>query len=587
VIEMTAAPRIRVALAVVLLAVALFAAGPRSALAQAPGQPAATDRPAAPGEAAQPESVFVETIDVRVVNVEVVVTDQDGIRVTGLEPADFKLTVDGAETPIGYFTEVRGGDAVEVAAGEPAAVPGLPALAPGERVGTSFLVFIDDYFSLARDRDQVIEALTDNLSMLGPDDRMAVVAFDGKRLTMLSSWSGSQRALERAFKEALRRPAFGLQRVAERRNHDRTANDVRRTASAVSFSDQFRLNVEERLFAEEIEDQVERMVGATAATLRSFAAPPGRKVLLLLSGGWPYSPAAFAVNDASRPIAGSEVLEGQALYAPLTGTANLLGYTIYPVDIPGLGGDFDADASRGGQLQTGLLVEPEERFVDSSLAGSRERERDVQQAFYRVAGETGGRALLNALRLDALPQAVADTRSYYWIGFTPERNRDDASHDIRVAVVRPGLKVRSRESFRDLSLAAENDMVVESALLFGDAPVGGALSVTLGEPTPLGKRLMEVPIKILIPVDMLAVLPVDGGYAGKVELRLAALDAQDRQSDVPTVPLEYRLKSPPTAGAVIPYETRIKLRRERQTLVVTLHDPLSGHTVAARLEVEP
>src|SRR5688572_6141379 len=40
---------------------------------------------------------FGEVIDVRVVNVEVVVTDREGKRVTGLQPGDFRLRVDGEE----------------------------------------------------------------------------------------------------------------------------------------------------------------------------------------------------------------------------------------------------------------------------------------------------------------------------------------------------------------------------------------------------------------------------------------------------------------------------------------------------------
>ena len=42
-----------------------------------------------------PQETFGELIEVRVVNVEVVVTDRDGNRVSGLGPADFRLTVDG------------------------------------------------------------------------------------------------------------------------------------------------------------------------------------------------------------------------------------------------------------------------------------------------------------------------------------------------------------------------------------------------------------------------------------------------------------------------------------------------------------
>ncbi|MYJ24076.1 MAG: hypothetical protein F4080_00670 [Holophagales bacterium] len=40
-------------------------------------------------------AVFSEVIDVRVVNIEVVVTDRDGNRVHGLTASDFELLVDG------------------------------------------------------------------------------------------------------------------------------------------------------------------------------------------------------------------------------------------------------------------------------------------------------------------------------------------------------------------------------------------------------------------------------------------------------------------------------------------------------------
>jgi VWFA-related protein len=544
---------------------------------------AAQDEP----QGTPPLSAFGETIDVRVVNIEVVVTDKDGVRVTGLGPQDFKLTVDGQPVPIDYFTEVRGGDAVIAAAGETAPVPGLPALAPGERVGTSYLVFIDDFYSINRDRNQVIEALRDQLSMLGRDDRMAVVAFDGRQLEMLSTWSQSTRQLDRALRDAEARPAMGLQRLAERRKFDLTTTGTRRTRPELAFSQSFRLTTEERVFAEQVEGQVQRSVGAATATLRSFAQPPGRKVMLLLSGGWPYSPAVYTVDDSTRALADTETKSGRDLYAPLVDTANLLGYTVYPIDVPGLGGEFDADASRGGQLATGLRVEPEARFADTSVSGSRERERDVQQAFYFVAGETGGRAMINALRLDAVPEVVADTRSYYWIGFVPQRNRDDARHDIEVAVDQRGLKVRSRDGFRDLSRSAETDMAVESALLFGDAPTTGELQVTLGEPQPAGRKTIEVPLRIAIPVDALTVVPIDGAWAAKFELRVAALDAKDRRSEIPVISQEVRFDEQPQAGGVIPYETRLQLRREKQAVVISLTDPIGGTTLTTRVDVNP
>src|SRR5215213_10895805 len=103
---------------------------------------------AEPAARSQPP-VFEEVIDVRVVNVEVVVTDADGKRVRGLSPADFRLLVDGREVPLDYFSEIADGRA----ATPPATAEGSAApVSPAEPVGRSYLVFIDDSFSVVSAR---------------------------------------------------------------------------------------------------------------------------------------------------------------------------------------------------------------------------------------------------------------------------------------------------------------------------------------------------------------------------------------------------------------------------------------------------
>ncbi|HSS79441.1 MAG TPA: hypothetical protein VLV54_22160, partial [Thermoanaerobaculia bacterium] len=173
----------------------------------------------------QDASVFGETIEVRVVNIEVVVTDKDGNRVAGLKPSDFRLKVDGKEVPIGYFSEILGGQSVAPppAPGQTAAATAqVPGVEPGGAIGTSYLVFVDDYFSNEVRRNEVLRSLKDDLSRLGPEDRMAIVAYDGGRLSMVSNWSQSQAQLARAFDQAMGRPARGLDRVSElqRFQHD-------------------------------------------------------------------------------------------------------------------------------------------------------------------------------------------------------------------------------------------------------------------------------------------------------------------------------------------------------------------------------
>ena len=276
---------------------------------------------------------FGETVEVKVVNVEAVVTDRQGNRVPGLAAENFKLTVDGREVPIQYFSEIRGGDAVAPASpGAEKGWLGVPGVVPGQPVGTSYLVFVDDYFSLRLDRDRALERLRSELPALGPEDRMAIVAYDGDRVEMLSSWSRSSRELDSVLQRATSRPADGFQRWAERRSYDLD----RRLPAAFRFRrSSWDLTPEESFYARLVADQVERVTMAAASTARGFAAPPGRKVMMLLSGGWPFDPVRFAVDNPRRPAIEPGIAAGADLYRPLTDTVNLLGYTLYTVDLAG------------------------------------------------------------------------------------------------------------------------------------------------------------------------------------------------------------------------------------------------------------
>src|SRR3954453_7272840 len=168
---------------------------------------------------------FGESIDVRVVNVEAVVTDHKGGRVPGLNAADFRLMVDGHEVPIDYFTEVASGQAVAAktlasASAPEAAAPPATMATPGEPVGTNFLVYIDDQFAIVPRRNLVLDKLRADLGRLGPNDRMSVLSFDGHRLTRLSDWTGDRQALESVLKAEEERPSFGLLQVAEMRSDE-------------------------------------------------------------------------------------------------------------------------------------------------------------------------------------------------------------------------------------------------------------------------------------------------------------------------------------------------------------------------------
>lgn len=530
---------------------------------------ALAQKPAAPEPS---ESVFGELIDVRVINVEVVVTDKKGDRVPDLNASDFRLKVDGKTVPIQYFTEVRGGQAIAPEAGvEGANIPGLPSLAPGSPVGTSYLVFVDNFFSLAPRRNKALLALKDDVARLGPEDRMAIVSFNGRRLEMLSSWSQSPNDLQRALDRAIGESSDGSVRLAERRSFEVSRGIS--TGSGFGGRSQFddRLDIEELAYAQLLERQVERVVGAAISTLRSFASPPGRKVMLLYAGGWPYSPADYVVGNPTRPIVRRDVSRGEEFLKPLVDTANRLGYTLYPIDVPGVE-TAGADAS-------------EATPIDPMVASLREQEAEASLLY--VADQTGGRALLNSLRDQAFASVTSDTRSYYWIGFTPDWKRDDARHEVKVEVQRPGLTVRSRDSFLDLSRKSEVSMRVESAMNFGRDPEALRLLAELGSPAKAGRGTVDVPLTLAVPTELLNPVPLNGVYISEMELRVAALDVRGDRSDMPVIPLRLTTSEALPPGRFAKYETKLKLRRIEQRLVFAVFDPLSGKIAMTEVTFNP
>lgn len=530
-------------------------------------------------------TIFSEVLDVRVVNLEVVVTDKSGVPVRGLRPEDFILKVDGEEVPVEYFSEIRGGVAAPPSDQQKdLGIAELPAVIAGEPIETSYLVYIDEVFAISRDRNKVVRGLIEDLARLGPNDRMAIVAYNGKEIEMLSTWSQSQPELERVLKKSLERPVYGLQRVAEQRQYNfdallRASIGIREGTLADDRFLRTNLDPNERFFLERLTGLIQSSVTAATAALRSFAMPPGRKVMLLYSGGWPFFPTTFLGPRISPIVAWTEGESGTDLFRPISDTANLLGYTVYPVDVPGFN---DTLATTNDNLTRSQQPLPVEAGFNSFL-----REQENQYTLTWIARETGGKALINAARENALEAVVADTRSFYWLGFSPQRGWDDRRHDVQVEVRERSFKVRARNDFLDSSQQHEVAMALESTLLFGNPAGVESLVVEIGDSKRSGRKRMQVPISILIPLSEVTFLPDGGEYVAGLELRIAVRDEGGRRAEIPTVPVEVRLDAPPKPGAVGRYGTTLTLRRLEHEAVLGVFDPASGRILSASIEISP
>ncbi len=586
--------------------------------------------PAAPLAAQQDDlpAVFSEVIDVRIVNIEVVVTDRDGNRVHGLEASDFELLVDGERMPISYFTEI---DESVARASADSTVSGVPNLDPNTPVGTNFLVFIDDLFSIRRDRDRVLDGLEEDLRRLHPSDRVAAVAFDGRTIETLAAWTDSPGRVAEALDRARSRDAYGLQRLGERKvlEDDREAEAILAAVAERGFSgerprteeiiappsefedrattqaraEDARLAQEnasqskdvmgsslsglERRFARRLEQQLHRSVLAAVASMRSFADQPGRKVMLLLAGGWPRSPALFTVAAANESTlnaataADGYMMSEDQLYGPLVSAANLIGYSLYPVDLAGVSRDFVGDAS----VSVGPDPGPDDLSV---VAGSLNREDMLQGTLELLAHATGGVPMINAERDAALARVVEDTRSYYWLGFEPSRREDDAFHDVEVRLVGHNeLRVRTREGYVDISREREVALTVEAALLFGGQPGAQPLEVRFSDPVRGRRGRMSVPVEVAIPLDEIELLPVGGMWRNELEVRITAMDMNGNRADVSIEKIRIAGPERPRPGQLFYYETELRLRRREHTYVIAVHDPLTGAVLTSTGGLSP
>jgi len=133
---------------------------------------------------------------------------------------------------------------------------------------------------------------------------------------------------------------------------------------------------------------------------------------------------------------------GAGGFRDLVDTANRFGYTLYPVDVPGVETPpMPTDVRNQAAFVPG---DPRTGFVSSGWEAS------AHEGLMALARWTGGKAALNSARLEALSLLVDDTSSYYWLGFSPTWKGDGRRHSVHLEMRRKGLEVRSRGSFIDL-----------------------------------------------------------------------------------------------------------------------------------------
>jgi len=510
------------------------------AVAQESAADAVSDGIRRPGESVPEESdkdldLFMDRIEVRVVNVDVYVTDKDGNRVTGLTQDDFELYEDKQPVPITNFYAVEGGRPVE----EPAAaeISDLETLqpAPPQRLEAVevppeqrlfLVVYIDNFNIRPVNRNRVLGELGYFLSTeLEPEDQVMLVTYD-RSLHVRRPFTADPDLVARGLEEVARVTGHAVSRDDAREKTLERIGDAKTESQALVYA---------RMHAEEMQNDLHFTVGALKEMIGDLAGLPGRKAILYVSDGVPMVPGQDVFHavqgkfGASSGFTDSFQYDASREFVEIASLANANRVTFYTVDAAGLRIASTFTAEHAGP-SLGISV-------DSAYNSNN------QSPLRYMAETTGGTAILNTNRvLPRLKQVADDFSTYYSLGYAPRGVGSGRYHRIEVKVKgRRDLVVRHREGYRDKTIEAQMVDGTVSALHFGfrDNPLG--VSLGFGPPNRRDRGHYVVPLVIDIPLGELVLVPSTGTYESRVRLYVSALDSQGDSSAVQQIPVQISI----------------------------------------------
>lgn len=558
--------------AVPLLAAALACLPAAVAAAAEVGEPGGS-RPAPP-----PARLFIDRVEVNVVNVEVFVTDRQGQRVGGLGREDFEVRVDGQPVEITNFYASAAGTEPEPSGGAggvatvglpaPAAPPSGPASAAESAVlareqRLNLMVYVDHAFIRPANRKRVLDHLRGFLTE-GLDENTWVILIGYNGAVHVETPLTRDREAIGAGLDGLGGYAAGTGPLSM----DRVARVLQNTEpedmAAMVGS-----------FIQQEEAKLRLSVHALAQTLALFAGLPGRKAVLHVSDGLP-----MEVAQVAQALSGVEstMVPGlrngeRRLYQELVRAAQAHQIAFYPVDTRGAAGE---DYSSAAFAPLDGLPLDRAPMPNAALAAAETLNR--QEPLIEMAAATGGTAILNTYDFGrALETVAVDFGSFYSLGFAAPHAGDGRRHAIDVRVKRPGLRVRHREGYVDKPLV---ERVGDRTLSFlhlqmESNPLGARIG--FGTPQRDGRRWI-VPLLVRVPADGVTLLPEGDARRAQLHFFVAVRDDRGRVSDLSHVPHPVTIP----AGEEAPDEgdlglgINLEVRPGTWTVAVGVWDEIGG-----------
>jgi VWFA-related protein len=521
---------------------------------------------------------LVETIEVRVVNVDVVVTDREGKPVTGLTGDDFEIYEGKKPQAITNFYEVRGGAPVERAA-ETAAAPSLAR-------PRTFILFVDNRAMHPVVRTHVTGELATFVDeVMRGGDQATVIHWD-RAMKILVPLTTDKAAVRAAIDEIATTgtPAStnsDFQRLQQRCTQVLAMARGGRMPMKVAYEECIG---DARIEAQRLVTYSRLMLNALDVTMSTVAGIEGKKVLVLAGTELPVKPGLDLFQwanalfrpyltgfDAAMSRPPDENDAQRELLEKIGRSANGYGVTLYLVSAL-MPADTQSVQSPDGIIDGGS------NFLRSA---------NTEIAHETLAKLTGGAAAPISRIKPLLETIQRDLGSYYALGYRPSADAK-SERPITVRTKNRTYTVRARQSFTPKSLDDQHaDRVV--ANIFAPSPENEwPVQLRTGKPAQVERGRFTVPIEIVAPATDLTLIPRGDKLAGGFTVYVAVGNSQGALSATFRQPNAIELMPAEEEGfrrEPLVFTATLTLREGENLISVGVVDQLSNTMGFARATV--
>ncbi|MYB18493.1 MAG: VWA domain-containing protein [Holophagales bacterium] len=539
----------------------------------------------------QPEQPFVDSVEVQVVEVDVVVTDRKSRPVKGLAREDFELYVDGQPVEITNFFESA--ISVEERTGRRdrgrAIVRSEARPGAEQNVPLTVVFYLDDANTFPSHRTRLLRrletavepwrALEASFMLARFVNRLEVLVPPTRDLDAILAGAaavpkGSPRAIQ--YGDGARR--FAIKSIID--SYEACAMALVCRPCEDNWGEMLSLA---RRYADQQATNAAIAVDGLADLVTTLAGVPGKQAVVHITDGLPQRPGISVLDYLGnelcrdlRPSAPSETMSEMTQYDEsrrfnrIAAHANANRVTFYGLDAGGVrsaGGDISLDNPAMGPS-----------FQNVSL-----RSMNAQSGLHLLAQETGGKALINANDLAILLDDVSkQLAASYSLGFVAGEPRLDRVRQIRVLLApgaARGRRIEYRRTYRDKPLDERLAEGLLSVAYLGSTENPLGASVEFGGTVPLEKKAHELTVAVRVPADSIVTLPGKDGVSTNTsaQLRLWLVAVEDKKGARTTV----RQKTIPVGG-----ETGVPAVDGSYRVEVAMNLPEGGFQVAVGIRDE-